>query len=68
VVFDKEKASIDQLAGLIKAIELGYRKIAVSIVDPHDAARLRVIEKERGIDLILIGAHLTGLKDTEQKH
>ena len=65
VVVDKEKACIDQVAGLIKAYDLGYKNIAVSIVDPHDAAKLRAIEKERGIDLILIGAHLTGLKDTE---
>jgi len=65
VVVDKEKARIDQAAGLIRACDLGYRNIAVSIVDPHDAVRLRAIEKERGIDLILIGAHLTGLKDTE---
>ncbi len=62
VVLDKEKARIDQVMGLEKACELGYRNIAVSIVDPQDAPRLRAIEKEREINLILIGAHLSGLK------
>jgi putative methanogenesis marker protein 8 len=65
VVVDKEKARIDQTEGLIKACDLGYRNIAVSIVVPHDAIKLRAIENERGIDLILMGAHLTGLKDRE---
>lgn len=67
VVLDKEKANIDQVGGLIKACEMGHRNIAVSVVDPGDAGKLRAIEKERGINLILIGAHLTGLKNEEAK-
>lgn len=67
VVLDKEKARIDPAGGLIKACEMGYRNIAVSVVDPQDARKLRAIEKERGINLILIGAHLTGLKSEEAK-
>lgn len=62
VVIDKEKAGIDQVRGLVKACEMGHRNIAVSVVDPGDAGKLRSIERERGINLILIGAHLTGLK------
>ncbi len=41
---------------------MGHRNIAVSVVDPGDAGKLRSIERERGMNLILIGAHLTGLK------
>ena len=67
VVLDKEKASIDQVGGLIKACEMGHRNIAVSVVDPGDAGKLRTIEKECGINLILMGAHLTGLKNEEAK-
>ncbi|MCZ7385796.1 MAG: DUF2099 family protein [Candidatus Methanoperedens sp.] len=62
VVLDKETAIIDQVMGLRKACELGYKNIAVSVAAPHDAEELRVIEKEYNINLILIGAHLTGLK------
>ncbi|MDP2842003.1 MAG: DUF2099 family protein [Candidatus Methanoperedens sp.] len=64
-VLDKKKARIDQACGLIKACEMGYRNIAVSLVDLQDAVRLRSIEKEREINLILIGAHLTGIKNEE---
>ncbi len=62
VVLDKETAIIDQVMGLRKACELGYKNIAVSVTAPRDAEELRAIEKEHNINLILIGAHLTGLK------
>jgi len=62
VVLDKENAKIDQVMGLRKACELGYKKIAVSVAAPRDTGELRAIEKEYNINLILIGAHLTGLK------
>lgn len=65
IVLDKEKASIDQARGLRKACELGFKNIAVSVVNPHDAGVLRRIEKEHGIHLILIGAHLTGIEQNE---
>jgi putative methanogenesis marker protein 8 len=62
VVLDIETAIIDQVMGLRKACEIGYKNIAVSVAAPHDAWELRAIEKEYNINLILIGAHLTGLK------
>lgn len=67
IVLDKEKARIDQIAGMRKACELGFNKIAVSVVDPREAQELRAIEKEYDIDLTLIGAHLTGIKHGEAK-
>jgi putative methanogenesis marker protein 8 len=67
IVLDKKAASIDQIGGLVKARRLGYNKIAVSVVSPEDAGKLRSIEKEHNISLILIGAHLTGLKIQESK-
>lgn len=65
IVLDKENARIDQVSGLQKACELGYRNIAVSVVSPEEARELRLIEKENDIDLILIGAHLTGIQCSE---
>ncbi len=65
VVVDKKNARIDQVRGLDKACEMGHVNIAVSVVFPGDAVRLRAIEKERSINLILIGAHLTGLNSEE---
>jgi putative methanogenesis marker protein 8 len=67
IVLDKENARIDQIGGLRKACELGYRNIAVSVAVPHEAGELRAVEKEYNIDLILIGAHLTGIKDREAR-
>ncbi len=67
IVFDKETGNIDQAGGLLKACELGYKNIAVSIVCPEDARKLRSIEKENSINLTLIGAHLTGIKCSEAK-
>ena len=64
-VLDKENARIDQAGGLLRAYELGYRNIAVSVVSPADAGKLRLIEKEKNIELILIGAHLTGIRSKE---
>ncbi len=66
-VLDKENANIDQLAGLVKACELGYRNIVVSIVKTDEVRKLRSIEKEYNINLILIGAHLTGIRCREAK-
>ncbi len=67
IVLDKETAIIDQAGGLVKACDLGYKDIAVSVVCPEDAQKLRCLEKEFNINLILIGAHLTGLKCREAK-
>lgn len=67
IVLDRETAGIDQAGGLVKACDLGYKDIAVSVVCPGDAVKLRSVEKEFNINLILIGAHLTGLKCREAK-
>ncbi|NJD53367.1 MAG: DUF2099 family protein [Candidatus Methanoperedens sp.] len=65
IVLDKQNARIDQAGGLLKACELGYRNIAVSVVSPGEALKLRLIEEEKNIDLTLIGAHLTGIQFRE---
>jgi len=67
IVLDKESARIDQIEGLKKACEPGYKNIAVSVVAPDEARKLRDMEKEYNINLILIGAHLTGIRRMEAK-
>jgi putative methanogenesis marker protein 8 len=67
IVLDKEKACIDQTEGCRMACELGYKNIAVSVVCPEDAGKLRELEKEYGVELTLIGAHLTGLRTREAR-
>lgn len=67
VVLDRESARIDQIGGLRKACKLGYKNIAVSVVKPDEANKLRSMETEYNINLILIGAHLTGIRCNEAK-
>ncbi len=65
IVVDKQNAEINQIKGLRKACELGYKNIAVSVVNLHETTTLRAIESEYNINLILIGAHLTGIQHRE---
>jgi len=64
-VFDPETAAIDPAGGVRKAAELGYRKIAVTIADSKTAEKLRELETELGIDLIVIAVHVTGVSKDE---
>jgi putative methanogenesis marker protein 8 len=65
VILDKKGARIDQVAGVRAACELGYKNIAVSVTVLREAEELRKIEKEYNVNLILIGAHLTGIRCEE---
>lgn len=61
VILEPATAIIDPVAGLKKAAQLGYKRIAVSAIDPNTAKKLREIEAELELDLTIIGAHTTGL-------
>ena len=61
IVLDPSKATIDPVAGVPKAADLGYKRIAVTVIEPITARKLRDIEKEKGFELLIIGAHTTGL-------
>jgi putative methanogenesis marker protein 8 len=65
IVLDAETASIDPVGGVKKAAELGYKKIAVTIADSKTAKKLRQLEAELGLDLIVIAVHTTGVSKEE---
>ena len=65
IVLDPKTASIDPVAGVRKAAELGYKKIAVTIADSTTAKKLRELETELGLFLIVIAVHLTGVSEKE---
>ncbi|HEY9204588.1 MAG TPA: methanogenesis marker 8 protein [Candidatus Methanoperedens sp.] len=67
VVLDPDTAAIDQVRGVQKAIELGYRKIGVSVASLSDLKEIRNIEKESGKEIIAFGVHATGMPDNEAK-
>jgi putative methanogenesis marker protein 8 len=64
-VLDTKTASIDPVGGVKKAAELGYKKIAVTIADSKTAKKLRLLEAELGLDLIVIAVHTTGVSKEE---
>ncbi|MBP1908348.1 methanogenesis marker 8 protein [Methanolobus bombayensis] len=61
IVLDPSNANIDPVAGARKAAQLGYKKIAVTVVFPETAKELRKLEKELDLELVIIGAHVTGI-------
>jgi putative methanogenesis marker protein 8 len=65
IVLDPSTAIIDPVAGVKKAAELGYKKIAVTVASPEIAKELRKLEAELGLDLIVIGVHITGVSKEE---
>ncbi len=58
-------ASIDPAGGVRKAAELGYKKIAVTVAGAETATKVREIESELGLDLLVIAVHVTGVSREE---
>ncbi len=60
-VLDPQHASIDPAKGVERAAQMGYRKIAVSVIDALTASRIRDLENAQGLDVFIIAAHTTAL-------
>ena len=52
-----DPARIDQVAGLQKALELGYKRVGVTVATVDDVQRCRALSE----DAVLFGVHLTGI-------
>ncbi|MBP2200711.1 putative methanogenesis marker protein 8 [Methanococcus voltae] len=70
-ILNEETAEINQVKGVLKAIELGFKNIGVSIAHPEQLKEIRQIEKEYnlknlknngedGIKICIFGVHTTG--------
>lgn len=65
-VLNPKTAEINQVKGVLKAIEMGYRNIAVSVVSAEDSKTLRDIEKEQdGINIYIFAAHVSEMSRKE---
>lgn len=65
-VLNPETAEINQIKGVLKAIEMGHKKIAVSVISAEDARKLREIEKENeGVNIYIFAAHVTEMSKEE---
>lgn len=67
IVLDPSTAKLDSVAGVKKAAELGYKKIAVTVAFAETAKEVRKLEAELGLDLIVIAVHVTGLGREEAR-
>ncbi|AKB25065.1 putative methanogenesis marker protein 8 [Methanosarcina sp. MTP4] len=65
IVLDPSTAVMDPVAGVKKAAELGYKKIAVTVAFADTAKKCRELEAELGLDLVVIAVHVTGLDREE---
>lgn len=61
-VLEPASAAIDQVSGLEAAISQGHRRVAVSVVDANSAGRLREMGDRTGVEVILMAAHLSGIR------
>jgi putative methanogenesis marker protein 8 len=61
IVLDPDHAAMDPLAGVALAAEKGFRKIAVTIARPEEAAVIRKVHPSTHI----FGVHVTGLTKVE---
>jgi putative methanogenesis marker protein 8 len=65
-VLNPKTAEINQAKGVLKAIEMGYRNIAVSVVSAEDSKTLRDIEKEHdGVNIYIFAAHVSEMSRKE---
>ncbi len=67
IVLDRETAALDQVAGVKKAIGLGFKKIGVSVTNAKDMRQIRELEKKHKVQVIGFGVHTTGMPEDEAK-
>lgn len=67
IPIDPNGATIDQVTGTEKAIELGYKRVGVTVTSAKDAEEIRRLEAERGADITIFAVHLSGLTKEEIK-
>lgn len=67
IVLDPDTAVIDQVAGVRKAIDLGYKKIGVSVTNVKDIREIRDLEKKHDVQVAGFGVHTTCMPGDEAK-
>ncbi len=61
-VLDPTTAKIDQVAGVEKAMAMGYKNIAVSTASASDARKLKALEKaHKGVNIYVFVVHTSGM-------
>jgi putative methanogenesis marker protein 8 len=63
ILLDGNKAIINQPLGVARAVEMGFKRVAVTVATLQDGRQCRDIERETGADVIVIGVHVTGMTE-----
>lgn len=65
-VLDPKTARIDQVSGVKKAIGMGFKNIAVSIINGSTAYKMKQLEKQHpGVNIYTFVVHVTGISKEE---
>lgn len=62
ILLDGKNAIINQPLGVARAIEMGFERVAVTVATLSDAQQCRLIERETGATVVIIGVHVTGME------
>lgn len=66
-VLSPQDARINQLEGAKWAASHGYARFAVTVADADTAEKLRDLERDTGVKILIIGVHLTGIGPQDAK-
>ncbi|HTY91534.1 MAG TPA: methanogenesis marker 8 protein [Methanocella sp.] len=66
-VLDPKTARMDVVAGVKKAIAMGFKNIGVSVVSAKAAKELKMLEKEHGVNVYVFVVHTTGMSEEEAR-
>jgi len=61
IILDGKRAIINQPLGVARAVELGNKKIAVTVTNVDEARECRDVERSTHTEVIIIGVHVTGM-------
>lgn len=68
-ILDSETAEINQIKGVKKAIEMGFKKIAVTLVSAADAEKIRKLEKQNpNVKIYIFVAHVTQISEEDAEN
>ena len=65
VVLDPKTARIDQVDGIRKALEMGYKRIGVSVATVETLKEIKKLEAESDAEILTFGVHTTAMPKEE---
>ena len=60
-VLDPQTAALDQVAGVEKSIQMGHKRIGVSVIGAEDVKKMLELEQKHDVEIITFGVHVTGM-------